>query len=389
MILPSGIGAGRPERPMNVLVVNTGSSSLKASVIDEQDATLVEKQLSLGDDATVQAADTSGEAAALIRTLGSAYAATAVGHRVVHGGPRFIDPVLIDDEVLAQLGALRPLAPLHQSIALGAIAAARSALPDLPHVAVFDTAFHATLPESARRYPVPWEWEREQGVRRYGFHGIAVRSAVARAAELLDRADSELGLVVAHLGSGCSVTAVDGGRSVDTTMGMTPLEGLMMGTRSGSIDPGVMLHLLRAEGLSLDELAVALDHRSGLLAVDGTTANMQAIEERAAAGDERAALAIDMFTHRAAGWIAAMATALPRFDALVFSGGIGLGSALVRSRICARLGALTVPAVDSRDPAQDDAVLARSDRVAVVCVKVREDLVIAQGTRRLIAGNRR
>ncbi|MEO8510532.1 MAG: acetate/propionate family kinase [Chloroflexota bacterium] len=371
---------------MTVLVVNTGSSSLKASVIDDHDETLVEKELSLGDDASVQGSDASGEVAALVGTLGRVYEATAVGHRVVHGGPRFVDPVLLDEDVLAQLGALRPLAPLHQSVALGAIAAARSALPDLPHVAVFDTAFHATLPEATRRYPVPWEWERDHGVRRYGFHGIAVSWAAERAAELLHRPATELGLVVAHLGSGCSVTAVAAGRSIDTTMGMTPLEGLMMGTRAGSIDPGVLLHLLRSEALSLDELADALDHRSGLLAIEGTTAKMQQLEARAEGGNDRALLAIEMFTSRAAGWIAAMATALPRFDALVFSGGIGLGSALVRSRICARLGALAVPSLASRraaDDTQGDAVLARTDRVAVLRVKAREDIVVARATRQI------
>lgn len=370
---------------MTVLVVNTGSSSLKASVIDDRDETLVEKKLSLGDDASVQASDSSGEAAALIGTLGSVYEATAVGHRVVHGGPRFVDPMLLDDDVLAQLGALRALAPLHQSVALGAIAAARRALPGVPHVAVFDTAFHATLPEASRRYPLPWEWDRDHGVRRYGFHGIAVSWAAERAAELLERPQTELGLVVAHLGSGCSVTAVAGGRSIDTTMGMTPLEGLMMGTRAGSIDPGVMLHLLRSGALTLDELAEALDHRSGLLAIDGTTANMQQLEARAAAGSDRALLAIEMFTGRAAGWIAAMATALPRFDALVFSGGIGLGSALVRSRICERLGALAVPSLaGDPDTTPDDAVLGRTDRVAVLRVKAREDLMIARATRSVV-----
>lgn len=374
---------------MTVLVVNTGSSSLKVSAIDDRDDTLVEQKVSLGDDASAQASDASG-AAALIRTLGRVYEATAVGHRVVHSGPRFADPVLLDEDVLAQLGALRPLAPLHQSVALSAIAAARNALPDLPHVAVFDTAFHTTLSAASRRYPVPWEWERDHDVRRYGFHGIAVSWAADRAAELLGRPAAQLGLVVAHLGSGCSATAVSAGRSVDTTMGMTPLEGLMMGTRAGSIDPGAMLHLLRSGALSLDELADALDHRSGLLAIDGTTGNMQQIEARAAAGEERAQLAIEMFTGRAAAWIAAMATALPRFDALVFSGGIGLGSALVRARICARLGALAVPSLDQSgaaadDADADDAVLARNDRVSVLRVRAREDIVIARATRQLVA----
>jgi acetate kinase len=232
---------------------------------------------------------------------------------------------------------------------------------------------------------VPWEWKRDHDVRRYGFHGIAVSWAADRAAELLGRPAAQLGLVVAHLGSGCSATAVSAGRSVDTTMGMTPLEGLMMGTRAGSIDPGAMLHLLRSGALSLDELADALDHRSGLLAIDGTTGNMQQIEARAAAGEERAQLAIEMFTGRAAAWIAAMATALPRFDALVFSGGIGLGSALVRARICARLGALAVPSLDPSGAAADDAVLARNDRVSVIRVRAREDIMIARATRQLVA----
>ncbi len=308
-----------------------------------------------------------------------------VGHRVVHGGERFLDPAVIDDQVLADLDALAELAPSHNPVATDTIRAARRRLPRAPHVAAFDTAFHATLPDARRRYPVPAGWEREHGIRRYGFHGLSVAWCVRRAGELLDRPPEALGLVVAHLGGGCSVSAVEGARSVATSMGMTPLEGLMMATRAGSIDPGIIFRLLR-HGLTPSDIERQLDRAAGLLGVGGTP-DMRELLARAATGEARAELAIEMFVDRAAAGIAAITTALPRLDALVFSGGIGSGSAEVRSRICERLVALRVPcpsAEGPQAPGSTDAVIARGDGISVLRIESREDVVIAEGALRII-----
>jgi acetate kinase len=252
---------------------------------------------------------------------------------------------------------------------------ARERLPSAPHVADFDTAFHASLPVVARRYPVPDDWVADHGIRRYGFHGLSVEWSVGRAASLLGRPVGELRLVVAHLGGGCSVTAVDGGRSVDTSMGLTPMEGLMMATRAGSIDPGIVFRLLRA-GVASVEVERRLDHESGLLGVGGS-ADMRRLIERARDGDAHARLAIDLFVRRATAGIAAIATALPVLDAVVFTGGIGEHAAAIRSRICEGLALLGVPTVGDED-VEGDAVLGRSPLgMAVLTVHAREDLVIA------------
>lgn len=367
---------------MNVLVLNAGSSSLKASLIDAASgATLARADVRVGDDATRQRGWDEMVDAALeqvdVREI------EAVGHRVVHGGTRFRSPAIVDDEVLQAIDQISSLAPLHNPVAAATIRAARARLAAVPHVACFDTAFHADLPPVEYRYPLPEGWYRDWGVRRFGFHGLSVEWSLWRAAELLGRPASELRLVVAHLGSGCSVTAVVGGRSVATSMGMTPLEGLMMGTRAGSIDPGIPLALLRDGRLSTDELADALDHESGLLAVAGT-ADMRAIEAAAAAGDERATLALDMFARRAAAGIAAVATALPTLDALVFTAGIGEHAAPVRSAIVARLAVLGLAPI-AADVVDEDAVLsAPGARVAVLRIEAREDLVIAAQTAELV-----
>ena len=258
-----------------------------------------------------------------------------MGYRVVHGGERFTAATVADDGVVAAIEALADLAPLHNPIAAATIRAGRAILPGVVHVAAFDTAFHATLPETAHRYPVPDEWVAA-GVRRFGFHGLSVAWSVERAAALLGRPVDDLRLIVAHLGGGCSVTAVDGGRSVDTSMGMTPLEGLMMGTRAGSIDPGIVFRLMR-DGRQAAAIEDDLDHRSGLLGVGGTQ-DMAALLERRAGGDPRAGLAIALFVRRAAAGIAAAATSLPRVDAVVFTGGIGEHASRVRQEVCERLG---------------------------------------------------
>jgi acetate kinase len=382
---------------VRVLVLNAGSSSLKASVLD-----------AAGDPATVPslvAAETIEQGSDASRGAGVAAALPAlvaalarrglddtsiegVAHRVVHGGTSFTAPVVVDGAVLAALDALAPLAPLHNPVAVSVIRAAQAVLPRLPHVAVFDTAFHATLPELAWRYPVPDRWTETFGVRRFGFHGLSVAWSVERAAQLLGRAPAELELVVAHLGNGCSVTAVHHGRSVATSMGMTPLEGLMMGTRAGSIDPGILIRLLGAGELDLDAVAEDLDHRSGLLGVSGVTGDVRRLTEAAAAGDERARLALTMFADRAAAGIAAIATALPRLDALVFTGGIGENAGASRSAIVQRLGVLGVTPIPTEETGVDrvlsDDGARESGGVAVLRIESREDIVAARAAARTI-----
>jgi acetate kinase len=371
---------------VRVLVLNAGSSTLKASVLDGDGRDpLFATTLDWGADAT-RAEGRLGDFEALLEHLvvegipvGSI---EAVGHRVVHGGTRFTTPTLIDDDVLAELDKLADLAPLHNPVAVETIRAAHAALPGVPAAAAFDTAFHATLPPPAFNYPLPGPWIEGHGLRRYGFHGLSVAWSVARAGELLDASPDSLALVVAHLGSGCSVTGVADGRSRWTSMGMTPLEGLMMGTRSGSIDPGILVRLLRA-GVSVDDLGEGLEHASGLVGVAGT-ADMRELLDREAGGNEQAALAIELFVRRAAEGVAGAATALPRLDALVFTGGIGEHAGPVRERIVDRLAVLGLegPLAD----ADDDSVLTGdAARPAVLRVAAREDLVIAEATRDLVA----
>jgi acetate kinase len=369
---------------MRVLVLNAGSSTLKASVLDGDGRSLFATTLEWGADAT-RAEGREADFEALLERLvvegvpvGSI---EAIGHRVVHGGTRFTAPTLVDDEVLDELDGLADLAPLHNPVAVETIRAALVALPGVPEAAAFDTAFHATLAPPAFTYPLPASWTERHGLRRFGFHGLSVEWSTARAAELLETPSADLGLVVAHLGSGCSVTAVDAGRSTWTSMGMTPLEGLMMGTRSGSIDPGILVRLLHA-GVTPDELVEGLEHESGLLGVAGS-GDMRELLEREASGDERAALAIELFVRRGAEWIAAAATVLPRLDGLVFTGGIGEHAAPVRTRIVGRLGMLGMPT--SLADSEGDAVLtARGAGPAVLRIAAREDLVIAEATRRLL-----
>ena len=363
---------------MRILVLNAGSSSLKSSLVGQPgDVTVTRGEL--------QRPAHAGWTDALRGALRNAGRVDAIGHRVVHGGERHTAPLLLSERVLDDLGALRDLAPLHNGPALDVIEAARDALPDLPQVACFDTAFHAALDRAARTYPLPWEWNEEWALRRYGFHGLSVAWATERAAALLERPVADLGMVVAHLGSGCSVTAVRDGRSADTSMGMTPLEGLMMATRSGSVDPGLLLELLDDGRVTLDELREGLQSRSGLLGVSGVSADVRRVASAAAGGDERAELALEMFVRRAAAGIASAATALDRLDALVFTGGVGEHAGPVRAAICARLRTLEVPAVLNPQSDEGDQVLSLpGSPVAVLRVEAREDLVIAREVERLL-----
>ncbi len=394
---------------MRVLVLNPGSSSLKSSVIEtaatpatgvdgavaaasaESLAPLGQHEVDWGVDATADT-DPAGDIRALLgryEAAGiSAASLGAVGYRVVHGGERFREPTLVTPEVITAVDELSALAPLHNGIAVATMRAGLAAIPQLPHVAVFDTAFHATLPEDAFRYPVPGAWYSEWGVRRYGFHGISVAWSTARAASLLDRPAAEMGLVVAHLGSGCSVTAVDGGRSVATSMGLTPLEGLMMGTRAGSIDPGILFYLLRDGRLDADELAEQMDHESGLLGVSGRTSDVRELLTLEAGGDQAATLALRIFVRRAAECIAAAATSLPKLDAVVFTGGIGENAAGVRARIVARLGSIGAAPIAGGAATEDAVLSAPGVSPAVLRVEAREDLVVARESARLAEAER-
>ena len=367
---------------MRVLVLNPGSSSLKAAVIEtpRRDA-LAKATIDWGADAT-RLADRTSAISSVLRAVEAAGIATssidAVGYRVVHGGTRYVGPVLLDDATLEAIEGLADLAPLHNRIAVETIRAARHALSDVSHVGAFDTAFHAGLPAAAYRYPVPTSWFQDWGIRRYGFHGLSVAWSVTRASELLGVPASGLRLVVAHLGSGCSVTAVDGGRSEDTSMGMTPLEGLMMATRAGSVDPGIVLAVLRDGRASVAELADVLDHQSGLLGVSGRSSDVRELLAAEATGDEAAVLALDMFTRRAAAGIAAAATCLPNVDAIVFTGGIGENSAVIRARIAGRLAILGVPPVPTGDVDEDRVLASGPGAPAVLRIESREDIVIAE-----------
>jgi len=369
-----------------VLVLNAGSATLKASVIEGPSNELLARAGVdvAGGTAPAFAAAVRGLLAELAKAGADPTSVGAVGHRVVHGGARFTGAVQVDDAVVAAIEALGDLAPLHNAAAARVIAAARAILPSIPHVAVFDTAFHASLDAPAYVYALPRAWHEEWGYRRFGFHGLSVEWSTGRAGELLGRDPRELGLVVAHLGAGCSVTAVWQGRSASTSMGMTPLEGLVMATRSGSVDPGLLLAAQREHGLDAAALVEVLDRRSGLLGISGTSGDVRELLV-AAPRDERAALAIEIFVRSAAAGIAAAATALPRLDAIVFTGGIGEHAATVRASIAGRLASIGVPAVSS-EPVAEDAVLARGP-VAVLRVEAREDVVIAQAVRRLLPGH--
>jgi acetate kinase len=345
----------------DVLVVNAGSTSLKLHLVDEAGDAAAVAGLEAVDPGRVE----------------------AVAHRIVHGGPRFRDPVVIDDAVREQIHRLEPLAPLHNAPALRALADARKRVSRAPHVAVFDTGFHATIPAAAATYAVPGRWRDEWGVRRYGFHGISVAWAAERVPELLGRPAADLRLVVCHLGGGSSVTAVAGGRSVDTTMGFSPLEGVPMATRSGSVDPGALVYVLRRSGMGADELEIALNEQSGLAALAGDDGGMVELEHAAAGGDGRAALAIDVYVHHVAAAAAAMAAAAGGMDALVFTAGIGEGSATVRARVCARLAFLGVALDEDRNEAAapDCDLAAAGSQVAVAVIHAREELVAARAAR--------
>ncbi len=360
-----------------VLVVNAGSSSMKLRVIDAGDRLVASADL--------PAPRGRADEAALAAAIGGLGSVEAVGHRIVHGGTAFVGPVRIDAAVVARLEALTDLAPLHQPKSLAALAAVGAVLPDVPAVACFDTAFHATIPAAASTYALPPEWRRRWDLRRFGFHGLSHAYASRRAAEAAGRPIEDLRIVTAHLGAGASLCAVRGGRSVDTTMGFTPLEGLVMATRSGSVDPGLVLWLEEHANMPSAELAATLEHRSGLLGLAGT-ADMREVLERGAAGDGPAVLARDVYLHRLRGSIASMAAAMDGLDLLVFTGGVGEHAPRIREMAAAGLRFLGV----DLDPAANDAassdaeIGANGAPVRTFVVTAREDLEIVRLTRSVL-----
>jgi len=362
---------------VRVLVVNAGSSSLKLSVVGANDELIMSENLP-----SPRGAVDRDELHATIERAGRL---DAVGHRIVHGGSEFVQPVLIDDRVVRRLHALSDLAPLHQPKSLHGLEIVSRVLPDVPAVACFDTAFHTRMPEAAATYALPPEWRKRWDLRRFGFHGLSHAYASRRAAELAGREIEGFRVVTCHLGAGASLAAVASGISVDTTMGFTPLEGLVMATRSGSIDPGLLLWLEEHVGMPPSELASTLEHRSGLLGLTGS-ADMRTILAAEAGGNRDAALAIEVYLHRLRAGVAAMSAAMDGLDALAFTGGVGERSSAVRERAAAGLSFLGV-ALDGRanaDPRLDAEIGAAGAGVRTFVIEAREDLEIARDVRRVL-----
>ena len=397
---------------MNILVLNAGSGSLKGHLYRVDDGRLPEHppepawqaviDWTVADDHGVLSAVTAkhrismelprdhreGDRAVRTllgtltdgepRVLKALEEIDAVGHRVVHGGDLHA-PTLITPEVKENIARLIPLAPAHNPAQLAGIEAIESILGNVPQVAVFDTAFHRQMPEEAQRYPIPDKWF-EAGIRRYGFHGISHAYCVDRAAQLMERPPQSLKLITCHLGHGASLAAVAGGRSVDTTMGFTPLEGIMMGTRSGSIDPAIVFHLQRERGLTVDQIDRMLNQESGLLGVSGRSSDMRVIEAEAERGDPRAVLALRMFVHRLRSGIGAMLASLAGLDALVFTAGIGEHSAQIRREACAPFAYLGLRLDPQRNETvqADQSIAAPDSTVEILVVRTREEWAVAR-----------
>jgi acetate kinase len=380
---------------MYVLLLNAGSSSLKATLMESAGAAVISsghadwagavthyRHSGMDSDGRSEDVPWKGHAKAVERfvadrTLAQRSGLAAVGHRVVHGGP-FTASVRITPDIRSHIAALVDLAPLHNPPSLEALAAAEAALPEVPHVAVFDTAFHTTIPPEAHTYPVPQQWTRDWGIRRYGFHGLSHAYCARRAAEMLSRPPEALRLVICHLGHGCSASAVKGGKCVDTTMGFTPLEGLMMATRSGSLDPGAVLHVQQHHGLSAEQVEKSLNRESGLLGVSGISADMRQVLAAAKEGQEQARLALDIYAHRVRQAIGALAVTMGGIDALVFTAGVGEHAGEVREWVCAGLDCVGLE-LDAQANAgcRPDADIARKDsRGRILVIATREDVTM-------------
>ncbi|MBX9363530.1 acetate kinase [Streptomyces sp. WAC04114] len=398
--------------PTRVLVLNSGSSSVKYQLLDMRDSSrlavgLVER---IGEQTSrlkhTPAGGESRERGGAIADHDAALKAVAeelardglgldspelaaIGHRVVHGGKFFTEPTVIDDAVLAEIERLIPVAPLHNPANLTGIRTAQVLRPDLPQIAVFDTAFHTTMPESAARYAIDVKTADEHRIRRYGFHGTSHAYVSRATAELLGKDPSETNVIVLHLGNGASASAVRGGRCVDTSMGLTPLEGLVMGTRSGDMDPAVIFHLMRVGGMSADEIDTLLNKKSGLIGLCGDN-DMREIRRRVDEGDEQAELAFDIYIHRLKKYIGAYYAVLGRVDAVAFTAGVGENAAPVRAAALAGLEELGLAVDGERNAVRGDEarlISPEGARVAVAVVPTDEELEIATQTYALVIGS--
>ncbi|HET8826849.1 MAG TPA: acetate kinase [Terriglobales bacterium] len=395
---------------MKVLVLNSGSSSQKSALFElgpqlspDPVAPLWEGKLDW--DGNKESLSIKNSAGKTIRTEGqlgsggrdtsvekllqhlwtgstailkNATEVNAIGHRIVHGGAKLTEPTRVTPEVRQAIADVASIAPLHNQAGLQGIDLTARLFPEIPQLVVFDTGFHRTLPDEAKIYAGPYSWY-EHGIRRYGFHGINHEYCAHRAAEMLHRDLESLKIVTCHLGNGCSLAAIDGGTSIDTTMGFTPLEGLVMGTRGGSLDPGILVHSLRS-GTSAADLDSILNHQSGLLGVSGLSSDMRDIVQSMRNGNQRAKLAFDIFIHRLCACIAAMAASLQGLDVLVFTAGIGENSAEVRAAACARLCFLGIDLDEKKNESSrsDTEISARNSRVRILVIRAQEDWSIAQ-----------
>ena len=399
-----------PEPKTKILVCNAGSSSLKFSLFDAEEEVLLAdgeidwirkptqlifRRAGYPESHESLTLDKHGDAAARILddlqagpmpALHSLEELRAIGHRVVHGGERYTCAVLITPEVKQTIDKLTELAPLHNPASLAGIAAVEQALPDVPQIAAFDTAFHSTLSDAARTYAVPRKWTREWHIRRYGFHGLSHSYCAARAAEMLD--SRNLRIVIAHLGHGASMSAVRNGVCIDTSMGFTPLEGLVMGTRSGSVDPGVLVYAIQRKGLDGDALDKALNHKSGLLGLSGISSDMrQILSELPHNRDAR--LAVDVYVHRIRQTVGAMTATLGGMDALVFTAGVGERSQEIRRRVCENLAylGLELHRTANENCKPDVDIATPGSKARILVITTREDLTIMRETRRLVAAS--
>ena len=401
---------------MKILVLNSGSSSQKSALfelgpesVDDPIPPLWEGKLEWSNDLArlhirnpagmeIRSEEKAAERSVILENmlanlwrgpaavLGGPEEVSIVGHRIVHGGAKLTEPAVVTPQVKQQIQAVAEIAPLHNQAGLDGIALMEKLLPAVPQVAVFDTGFHRTLPPAAHIYAGPYEW-CERGIRRFGFHGINHEYCAKRAASMLGRDLASLKIITCHLGNGCSLCAIDGGKSVDTTMGFTPLEGLAMGTRSGSVDPGILIHLMRTNSASADELDRVLNHESGLLGISGVSSDMRGVLQAARAGDQRAKLAFDIFLHRLQSEIGAMATSLSGLDVLVFTAGIGENSPEVRQAACKKLAFLGIQLDEARNSSAepDTEISSPESKVRVLVIRAQEDWAIARECMRLRA----
>jgi acetate kinase len=398
-------------KPFMLLVFNSGSSSLKFGCFQRDLTTLAWGELDWAPGNRARArlrfgrfgAPAMESEVAVLDDVAAARCAIAsmtqfcdepveaVGHRIVHGGVEFQDTTFIDMAVTGRIASLGRLAPLHNPPALSTIQAAQELLPHVPQVAVFDTAFYRDLPMAARIYPVPYEWHEQFGIRRFGFHGLSHQYCDLRATEMLGDPAADLRLVSCHLGGGCSATAIHGGRPIASTMGFSPLEGLVMGTRCGSVDPGMLLHLQLECGFKAEDLDRALNRESGLLGISGLSPDYAALERAADAGHERATLAVRVFNDRVRSAVAALASEMNGLDALILTDRIGTGSPAMRAAVCAGLEFMGVnmDAQKNRSCPPDANVAAEGSPVDVLVIQTREEWMVARETDRLLtqAGN--